>query len=44
MERMRYPRTWWDSPGRILIDTKGKRKSHVIKEIAKEIKKSRRMS
>ncbi|MFO8018352.1 MAG: signal recognition particle subunit SRP19/SEC65 family protein [Promethearchaeia archaeon] len=42
--RMRYPRTWWDRSGRVLIDTKGKRKSHVIKEIAKEIKKMRKMS
>ncbi|MHA1641548.1 MAG: signal recognition particle subunit SRP19/SEC65 family protein [Promethearchaeota archaeon] len=35
----RYPRTWWDPPGRILIDTKGKKKSKVLLEIAKEIKK-----
>lgn len=43
-KRMRYPRTWWETSGRVLINTKGKRKSHVIKEIAKEIKKMRQMS
>jgi len=35
----KYPRTWWDNPGRILIDTKGKKKSKVLLEVAKEIKK-----
>lgn len=34
-----YPRTWWDDPGRVLIDIKGKKKSKVMLEIAKEIKK-----
>ncbi|MFX1274154.1 MAG: signal recognition particle subunit SRP19/SEC65 family protein [Promethearchaeota archaeon] len=37
----RYPRTWWDEPGRVLIDTKGKNKSKVLLEIAKEMKKMR---
>ena len=36
-----YPRSWWDPPGRVLIDTKGKTKSRVIKEIAKELRKSK---
>lgn len=36
-----YPRSWWDPPGRVLIDTKGKAKSRVIKEIAKELRKSK---
>ncbi|MHA1724700.1 MAG: signal recognition particle subunit SRP19/SEC65 family protein [Promethearchaeota archaeon] len=36
----RYPRTWWDGPGRILIDPKGKKKSKVIKELAKELRKA----
>ncbi|MHA1805455.1 MAG: signal recognition particle subunit SRP19/SEC65 family protein [Promethearchaeota archaeon] len=36
----RYPRTWWDAPGRVLIDPKGKKKSRVIKEIAKELRKT----
>jgi len=35
----KYPRTWWDNPGRVLIDTKGKKKSKVLLEVAKEIKK-----
>ena len=35
----KYPRTWWDDPGRVLIDTKGKKKSKVLLEVAKEIKK-----
>ena len=38
---LRYPRTWWDEPGRILIDTKGKKKSKVLLEVAKEIQKMR---
>jgi len=35
----KYPRTWWDDSGRVLIDIKGKKKSKVLIEIAKEIKK-----
>ena len=34
-----YPRTWWDDPGRVIIDIKGKKKSKVMLEIAKEIRK-----
>ncbi|MHA1756734.1 MAG: signal recognition particle subunit SRP19/SEC65 family protein [Promethearchaeota archaeon] len=37
----RYPRCWWETPGRVVIDTKGKKKSKVILEIAKEIRKMR---
>ncbi|MFX1399604.1 MAG: signal recognition particle subunit SRP19/SEC65 family protein [Promethearchaeota archaeon] len=37
----RYPRTWWENPGRVLIDTKGKKKSKVLLEIAREIRKVR---
>jgi signal recognition particle subunit SRP19 len=39
--QLKYPREWWESSGRILVDTKGKKKSKVIKEIAKEIRKIR---
>ncbi len=35
----KYSRTWWDEVGRVLIDTKGKKKSKVMFEVAKEIKK-----
>jgi signal recognition particle subunit SRP19 len=35
----KYPRTWWDDPGRVVINSKGKKKQKVIVEIAKEIKK-----
>jgi signal recognition particle subunit SRP19 len=35
----KYPRTWWDDSGRVLIDIKGKKKSKVLIEIAKELKK-----
>jgi len=35
----KYPRSWYDEPGRILIDTKGKKKSKVLLEVAKELKK-----
>ena len=37
----RYPRTWYDDPGRVLINTKGKKKNQVMREIAKEIRKMR---
>jgi len=36
----KYPRTWSDDPGRVSIDTKGKKKTKVLLEVAKEIKKS----
>ena len=36
----KYSRSWWDEPGRILIDTKGKKKSKVLIELAKELKKT----
>ncbi|MFX0178314.1 MAG: signal recognition particle subunit SRP19/SEC65 family protein [Candidatus Hodarchaeota archaeon] len=35
----KYPKTWWDDSGRVVINTKGKKKQKVIIEIAKEIKK-----
>jgi signal recognition particle subunit SRP19 len=35
----KYPRSWWDDSGRVLIDIKGKKKSKVLIEIAKELKK-----
>ena len=35
----KYSRTWWDDPGRVIIDTKGKKKSKVMLEVAKEIRK-----
>jgi len=38
-EGYNYPRTWWDDPGRVIIDIKGKKKSKVMLEIAKEIRK-----
>ncbi|MBY8982470.1 MAG: signal recognition particle protein Srp19 [Candidatus Lokiarchaeota archaeon] len=38
---LKYPRTWWDEAGRILINTNGKKKSKVIKEIARQIRKNR---
>ena len=36
----KYPKTWWDDPGRVVIDTKGKKKSRVLIELAKEMRKS----
>ena len=33
----RYPRTWWDSSGVLLIDTKGQKKISVMEKLAKEI-------
>ena len=37
----KYPRTWWEDPGRVIIDTKGKKKSKVLLEVAREIRKLR---
>jgi len=37
---LKYPKSWWEESGRVLINTKGKKKSKVLKEIAKEIKKT----
>ncbi len=34
----KYPRTWWDEPGRVLVDAKGKKKSKVMLEISKELR------
>ncbi|MFX1374511.1 MAG: signal recognition particle subunit SRP19/SEC65 family protein [Promethearchaeota archaeon] len=38
-QHYKYPRTWWDDPGRVVIDAKGKKKSKVMLEVAKEIRK-----
>ena len=35
-----YPRTWWDDPGRVSINTKGKKKTKVLIDVAKDIKKN----
>ncbi|NHJ26251.1 MAG: signal recognition particle protein Srp19 [Candidatus Lokiarchaeota archaeon] len=35
----KYPKSWWDEPGRVVIDTKGKSKSKILIELAKELKK-----
>ncbi len=35
----KYPRSWWEDPGRVIIDAKGKKKSKVMLEVAKEIRK-----
>ena len=37
----KYSRTWWEDPGRVLINTQGKKKSKVLLEIAKEIRRMR---
>ena len=37
----KYPRTWWEDPGRVIIDPKGKKKSKVLLEVAREIRKLR---
>ncbi|MHA1340831.1 MAG: signal recognition particle subunit SRP19/SEC65 family protein [Promethearchaeota archaeon] len=33
----RYPKTWWDPPGYLLIDTKGQNKKKVMEKLAKKI-------
>ena len=35
----KYPKSWWDDLGRILIDSKGKKKRKLLFEIAKQIRK-----
>ena len=40
-QNYRYPKTWWEEPGRVLIDTKGKKKSKILLEVAKEMQKMR---
>ncbi len=35
----KYSRTWWDDPGRVVIDGKGKKKSKILLEVAKELRK-----
>jgi signal recognition particle subunit SRP19 len=35
----KYPRSWWEESGRVLIDSQGKKKAKVMLEIAKEIRK-----
>jgi signal recognition particle subunit SEC65 len=35
----KYSRTWWDDPGRVVLDAKGKKKSKILLEIAKEVRK-----
>ena len=37
----KYPKSWWDPPGRVVINTKGKKKAKVLLEVAKEIRKTR---
>ncbi len=37
----KYPKAWWDNPGRVVIDTKGKKKSKILLEVAREIRKIR---
>jgi signal recognition particle subunit SRP19 len=36
----RYPKSWWDDPGRIILDTQGKIKSKIIIDLAKELKRT----
>ncbi|MBY9007709.1 MAG: signal recognition particle protein Srp19 [Candidatus Lokiarchaeota archaeon] len=40
-QSLKYPRSWWDESGRILINTNGKKKSKVLKELARQIRKNR---
>ena len=35
----KYPRTWWEDPGRVILDAKGKKKNKIMLELAKEIRK-----
>ena len=37
----RYPRTTWNDPGVVLIDTMGQKKSFVLNKLAPEVNKAR---
>ena len=39
-EFRKYPRTWWDDPGLVLIDIMGQKKSFVMKKITPLVKKA----
>lgn len=36
---VKYPRTWYDDPGRVLVDTMGQKKTFVLHKIAPELQK-----
>lgn len=38
---VKYPKTWWETQGRVLIDGKGKKKSKLLLELAKQIRKAK---
>ncbi len=40
--RSKYPRSTWDDPGQISMDTLGQKKTFVLKKLAPEIQKARR--
>lgn len=40
--RSKYPRSTWDEPGLLLVDTMGQKKNSVLKKMAPEIQKARR--
>ena len=40
-DSLKYPRTWWDDSGRVSINTNGKKKSKVLRELAKQMRKNR---
>jgi signal recognition particle subunit SRP19 len=35
----KYPKTWWEDSGRVVINSKGRKKSKLIVEVAKEMRK-----
>jgi len=37
----KYPKTWWDPPGYLIIDSKGQKRIFIIKRLAKIIKELR---
>ncbi|UYP47951.1 hypothetical protein NEF87_004236 [Candidatus Lokiarchaeum ossiferum] len=39
--RSKYPRSTWDEPGLLLVDTLGQKKNDVLKKMAPEIQKAR---
>ncbi|GAB4325222.1 MAG: signal recognition particle protein Srp19 [Promethearchaeota archaeon] len=36
---LRYPRSWWDPPGAVLVDTRGNKKTKVLRQIADQLRR-----
>ena len=39
----KYPATWWDDPGRILLDGKGQKKTFILHKLAMEVQNAAKL-